>query len=158
VSCRQYRSSREEEVEGTAYEKELLRRMKILGFYPFIPESKESAQFSAQFARPEPGNGPPPTIELYEGALLTPAAFVDRARKSIPCPYRFRPEATPSSRWEPRSPRDSKHGGEPNSVPQFLRNPARPEFHLANTVFPDRACLSIRQSRDRLVSEQHCRL
>ena len=32
------------EVDGTAYEKELLRRMTVLGFYPFIPEAKESAQ------------------------------------------------------------------------------------------------------------------
>ncbi len=52
-------SAAREEVDGTSYEKELLRRMTILGFYPFIPESKESAQFSAQFVRPEPGNGPP---------------------------------------------------------------------------------------------------
>jgi hypothetical protein len=52
-------SAAREEVDGTSYEKELLRRMTILGFYPFIPESKESAQFSAQFVRPEPGKGPP---------------------------------------------------------------------------------------------------
>jgi uncharacterized iron-regulated protein len=55
-------SAAREEVEGTSYEKELLRRMTILGFYPFIPESKESAQFSSQFARPKPGNGPPATF------------------------------------------------------------------------------------------------
>lgn len=50
-----------EEVDGTAYGKELLRRMKILGFdLPIVPESKESPQFG----RPEPGNdnasGPAP--------------------------------------------------------------------------------------------------
>jgi hypothetical protein len=50
------------EVDGTLYEKELLQRMKTLGFYPFIPESKESSQFSAQFTRPKSDNGPPPTF------------------------------------------------------------------------------------------------
>ena len=40
-----------EEVDGTAYGKELLRRMTILGFHlPYIPERKESPQFD----RPEP--------------------------------------------------------------------------------------------------------
>jgi hypothetical protein len=50
------------EVDGTLYEKELLQRMTTLGFYPFIPESKESSPFSAQFTRPKPDNGPPPTF------------------------------------------------------------------------------------------------
>ncbi len=46
-----------EEVDGTPYGKELLRRMTILGFHlPYIPETKESAQFD----RPEPGSGLPP--------------------------------------------------------------------------------------------------
>ena len=46
-----------EEVDGTPYGKELLRRMTILGFHlPYIPDTKESAQFD----RPEPGNGLPP--------------------------------------------------------------------------------------------------
>ena len=46
-----------EEVDGTPYGKEILRRMTILGFdLPFIPEGKESPQFD----RPEPGNGLPP--------------------------------------------------------------------------------------------------
>jgi hypothetical protein len=46
-----------EEVDGTPYGKELLRRMRILGFdLPYIPEGKESPQFD----RPEAGNGPPP--------------------------------------------------------------------------------------------------
>jgi hypothetical protein len=46
-------------VDGTPYGKELLRRMKILGFHPFIPEAEESEEEGTQFARPEPGNGPP---------------------------------------------------------------------------------------------------
>jgi hypothetical protein len=46
-----------EEVDGTPYGKELLRRMTILGFdLPFIPDTTESPQFD----RPEPGNGLPP--------------------------------------------------------------------------------------------------
>jgi hypothetical protein len=46
-----------EEVDGTPYGKEILRRMTILGFdLPFIPEGKESPQFD----RPEPGNRLPP--------------------------------------------------------------------------------------------------
>ena len=46
-----------EEVDGTPYGKELLRRMKIVGLVlPYIPDVKESAQFD----RPEPGNSPPP--------------------------------------------------------------------------------------------------
>jgi hypothetical protein len=46
-----------EEVDGTAYGKELLRRMKLLGFdLPYVPETKESPQFE----RPEPSAGPPP--------------------------------------------------------------------------------------------------
>jgi hypothetical protein len=46
-----------EEVEGTPYGKELLRRMKIVGLVlPYIPDSKENPQFG----RPEPGSGPPP--------------------------------------------------------------------------------------------------
>jgi hypothetical protein len=48
-----------EEVDGTPYGKELLRRMTILGFnIPYIPDAKESAQFD----RPEPRNGPPATF------------------------------------------------------------------------------------------------
>ena len=46
-----------EEVEGTPYGKELLRRMKIVGLVlPYIPDTKENPQFG----RPEPGSGPPP--------------------------------------------------------------------------------------------------
>jgi len=38
-----------EEVDGTPYGKELLRRMKIVGLVlPYIPDAKESAQFSRQ--------------------------------------------------------------------------------------------------------------
>ena len=48
-----------EEVDGTPYGKELLRRMTILGFkIPFIPDTKESAQFD----RPEPRSSPPATF------------------------------------------------------------------------------------------------
>ena len=44
-----------EEVDGTPYGKELLRRMTILGFHlPFVPQTRESPQFD----RPEPSNGP----------------------------------------------------------------------------------------------------
>jgi len=46
-----------EEVDGTPYGKELLRRMRIVGLVlPFIPDAKENPQFG----RPEPGSGPPP--------------------------------------------------------------------------------------------------
>jgi hypothetical protein len=42
-----------EEVDGTPYGKELVRRMRVLGFdLPIIPEGKESPQFE----RPEPGS------------------------------------------------------------------------------------------------------
>ena len=42
-----------QEVDGTPYGKELLRRMRILGFdLPLVPEAKESPQFG----RPEPAN------------------------------------------------------------------------------------------------------
>ncbi|HVO63889.1 MAG TPA: hypothetical protein VMT53_23405 [Terriglobales bacterium] len=45
-----------EEVDGTAYGKELLRRMKILGLVlPYIPDTRESKQFD----RPESGNSMP---------------------------------------------------------------------------------------------------
>jgi len=46
-----------EEVDGTPYGKELLRRMRIVGLVlPYIPDTKESPQFG----RPQPGDGPPP--------------------------------------------------------------------------------------------------
>ena len=49
--------ARREEVAGTPYGKELLRRMKIVGLVlPYIPDATESPQFG----RPEPGDGPPP--------------------------------------------------------------------------------------------------
>src|SRR5215475_5678721 len=54
-----------EELDGTAYGKELLRRMRIVGLVlPYIPDTKESAQFD----RPKPGEGspefiPPKTID-----------------------------------------------------------------------------------------------
>jgi len=55
-----------EEVDGTPYGKELLRRMRLLGFdLPYIPEGKEHPQF----VRPEPGDGseespaPPKTMD-----------------------------------------------------------------------------------------------
>jgi hypothetical protein len=61
-----------EEVDGTPYGKELLRRMKISGFdLPFIPDVKESPQFD----RPEPVNGPQlpfPAPPKTMGAPLPP--------------------------------------------------------------------------------------
>ena len=55
-----------EEVDRTPYGKELLRRMRLLGFdLPFIPDAKEHPQFD----RPEPGDGseespaPPKTMD-----------------------------------------------------------------------------------------------
>ena len=46
-----------EEVDGTPYGKELLRRMTIQGFdIPYIPDTKENPQFD----RPEPGDGASP--------------------------------------------------------------------------------------------------
>jgi len=48
------------EVDGTPYGKELLRRMTLLGFEPFLPEMHSDKKESAQFDRPEPGDGPPP--------------------------------------------------------------------------------------------------
>jgi len=46
-----------EEVDGTPYGKEILRRMTIQGLdLPYIPDAKESAQFY----RPEPSDGPQP--------------------------------------------------------------------------------------------------
>ncbi len=47
-----------DEVDGTSYGKELLRRMKLSGFYPFIPEAHSDKKESPQFSRPEPVNGP----------------------------------------------------------------------------------------------------
>ena len=46
------------EVDGTAYGKELLRRMKIFGFQPFIPEMLSHKTENPQFSRPEPSEGP----------------------------------------------------------------------------------------------------
>jgi len=45
------------EVVGTAYGQELLRRMKLLGFHPFLPEAHSNTQETPQFSRPEPANG-----------------------------------------------------------------------------------------------------
>jgi len=52
-------SAPREEVDGSPYGKELLRRMTILGFPPFIPESVSDKAESPQFTRPEPGDAPP---------------------------------------------------------------------------------------------------
>jgi hypothetical protein len=58
------------EVDGTPYEKELLRRMSLLGFYPFIPEAHSDNQESPQFERPQPHSvpgtspAPPKTMDL----------------------------------------------------------------------------------------------
>ena len=51
-------SAARDEVDDTSYGKELLRRMKLLGFYPFIPEAHSDKKESPQFSRPEPVNGP----------------------------------------------------------------------------------------------------
>jgi hypothetical protein len=48
-------SAPRDEVDGTAYGKELLRRMTLLGFEPFIPEMHSDQKEGAQFDRPEPG-------------------------------------------------------------------------------------------------------
>jgi hypothetical protein len=53
-------SAPREEVGGTSYGKELLRRMRIFGFQPFIPEMLSHKAENPQFARPEPGDRPPP--------------------------------------------------------------------------------------------------
>ena len=47
------------EIDGTLYGKELLRRMAIFGFPPFIPESATDMKESPQFTRPEPPKGQP---------------------------------------------------------------------------------------------------
>jgi hypothetical protein len=47
-------SAPREEVDGTPYGKELLRRMTILGFQPFIPEMHSDKKESAQFDRSDP--------------------------------------------------------------------------------------------------------
>jgi hypothetical protein len=48
-----------EEVDGTPYGKELLRRMAIFGFQPSIPEMLSHKTENPQFTRPEPSEGPP---------------------------------------------------------------------------------------------------
>jgi hypothetical protein len=63
-------SAPRDEVDGTSYGKELLRRMKLLGFYPFLPEAHSDTKESPQFSRPESVNGPstfpspPKTMEV----------------------------------------------------------------------------------------------
>jgi len=47
-----------EEVDGTPYGKELLRRMTIFGFQPFIPEMLSHKTQNPQFTRPEPSERP----------------------------------------------------------------------------------------------------
>jgi hypothetical protein len=68
-------SAPRDEVYGTSYGKELLRRMTILGFEPFIPEMHSDKKESAQFDRPEPGDGPPP---------FTPPKTIDAPLPSRP--------------------------------------------------------------------------
>jgi len=46
-----------EEVDGTPYGRELLRRMTIFGFEPFLPEMLSHKTANPQFTRPEPGGG-----------------------------------------------------------------------------------------------------
>jgi hypothetical protein len=50
------------EVDGTSYGKELLGRMKLFGFHPFIPEAHGDRTETPQFSRPEPGSSPSPFI------------------------------------------------------------------------------------------------
>ncbi|HKW18611.1 MAG TPA: hypothetical protein VJO35_13985 [Terriglobales bacterium] len=52
-------SAPREEVAGTPYGKELLRRMAIFGFQPNIPEMLNHKMESPQFTRPELGNSSP---------------------------------------------------------------------------------------------------
>ncbi len=68
-------SAPRDEVDGTPYGKELLRRMTLLGFEPFIPEMHSDKKESAQFDRPEPGDGPPP---------FTPPKTIDAPLPSRP--------------------------------------------------------------------------
>ncbi len=68
-------SAPRDEVDGTSYGKELLRRMTLLGFEPFIPEMHSDQKESAQFDRPEPGDGPPP---------FTPPKTIDAPLPSRP--------------------------------------------------------------------------
>jgi hypothetical protein len=68
-------SAPRDEVDGTSYGKELLRRMTLLGFEPFIPEMHSDKKESAQFDRPEPGDGPPP---------FTPPKTIDAPLPSRP--------------------------------------------------------------------------
>jgi len=49
-----------EEVDGTPYGKELLRRMKVFGLQPFIPEMLSHKTENPQFSRPESGDDPTP--------------------------------------------------------------------------------------------------
>jgi len=53
-----------EEVDGTPYGKELLRRMRIFGFQPFIPEMLSHKTENPQFAPQQPDNGPPTSATL----------------------------------------------------------------------------------------------
>jgi hypothetical protein len=62
------------EVDGTPYGKELLRRMKIFGFQPFIPEMHSHETENPQFTRPEPSEGPEssPALPKNMNAPLPP--------------------------------------------------------------------------------------
>ncbi len=68
-------SAPRDEVDGTPYGKELLRRMTLLGFEPFIPEMHSDQKEGAQFDRPEAGDGPPP---------FTPPRTIDAPLPSRP--------------------------------------------------------------------------
>jgi len=64
-----------EEVDGTPYGEELLRRMAIFGFQPFIPEMLSHKTENPQFERSEPSNGPPapsPALPKNMDAPLPP--------------------------------------------------------------------------------------
>ena len=63
-----------EEVDGTPYGEELLRRMSIFGFQPFIPEMRIHKTENPQFTRPAPSQGPvsSPALPKNMNAPLPP--------------------------------------------------------------------------------------
>ena len=62
------------EVDGTPYGKELLRRMAIFGFHPFIPEMLSHKTENPQFTRPERNerHSSPPALPKNMNAPLPP--------------------------------------------------------------------------------------
>ena len=70
-----------EEVDGTPYGKELLRRMAIFGFQPFIPEMGSHKVENPQFTRPEPS----------EGAISSPSLLSPSVPRNMNAPLPSRP-------------------------------------------------------------------